>query len=203
MEPENQTPVGWTRRLWAGEEHRLAEHLHRLEPEALRCRFLGGAGKKTIDDHIERMKAKRLHWTVFGWFHNARMSAAVELVVEGERAEAALTTERPFRGHGIARRLLERAAPFAAQRGARRLVLITDPANTAMVRLARAAGAAFKPSRGEAVAELALVPPDAHARLLDGIEEQNGQAASAVADMQARAMSLWSLWLPSATRRAG
>ena len=183
-------PSGWVRALWPGEEERLVGHLLRLSPEDRQSRFLAAADEGVIRRHIARVRGKR--WQVIGWFEAGVLRAAVELVVLGDTAEAALTTEAGYRRRGIARRLLERASRRAALAGAKRLVLVTSRSNHATIRLARAAGADCVEQDGEVMAELPLSRPDAFSLCRDLFEERRGQIASATAQMFPLATQAWS-----------
>ena len=194
MTDRDDAPRGWVRALWPGEEERLVAHLLRLDPEDRHSRFLGHADEEHVRRHVERARTQR--WQVIGWFEDGILRAAVEVVIVGDEAEAALTTEPGYRRRGIAGRLLERAARRAALAGAARLVLCTRRSNTAMVRLARAAGMLCRDEAGEVVAERALERPDPLGVYGDMVEERQGQLASASAQLCPMAAQVWKAMLP-------
>jgi GNAT superfamily N-acetyltransferase len=146
------TDGGWFRRLWHGDDDALLAHYRRLSPQDLRLRFL-----HTVSDEFLAEQARKLRgpdYFVTGWFRDGVLRGVVEVAVEGRRAEAGFSVEKPWRSLGVGRGLMRRALRRARRFGCATLTVLTAWDNAPMIGLARAFGARLSSADGEVTGEL-------------------------------------------------
>jgi GNAT superfamily N-acetyltransferase len=127
-------------RAWLDEYH-LMEHSEEPQLADPRAHFIDGGGQIFVAVHGE---------TVVG-------TCAVLPNGTDEFELAKLTVSPEYRGHGIARRLVERCIAFARERGIRRLALVSNSQLRAAIRLYEAMGFEHRPVPGNAKYEIADV----------------------------------------------
>lgn len=172
--------AGWVpvRTLGARHRSRIAAHLLALGEHGRRLRFGHLASDAQIRRYVEQIDFARDE--VFGVF-NRRL----ELVAFGHLAcppETAATSAElgasvapSLRGCGLGTRLFAQAIVRTRNRKIRSLVIHAARANSAMLAIARQAGAQLKFEGTEAVAELPLVEGDLVSRLQAQLEERAAQ----------------------------
>jgi len=165
-----------------GENHleRIIRHLLSLEPHDRYLRF----GFMANDEQIKRY-AQSLNFArdeIFG-IYNRRL----ELIA---MAHLAFTTDASFsacaefgvsvssqaRGRGYGSRLFDRAAMHARNEGVSMLFIHALSENTAMLKIARQAGAMVERSGSESEAHLVLLPATADTRLNELLQEHLAQS---------------------------
>lgn len=175
-------PGGAYRTLWSWEKDDYLEHLKRLGPECRRLRFHRAMSDDGLALHVDQVfKAERdggVH--VIGWFHDGDLAGAAEVAVyetpSGLDAEAAFAVEEGYRGAGVGRELMHRAALYAQNRGAATLHIATERENRAMLRMAVNSGATFEITASEADGVLQSEPRTIFSILLETVEEEAGVA---------------------------
>lgn len=170
---QSNTPVGLKEPLIAqlGSHHRarVLKHLRALPAHDLWLRF----GYAITDDAIARY-VRNLHFTrdaVFGIFdENAQLLALGHLAfdknTDSKTAEFGVSVLPQMRRQRLGRRLLQRAAIHARNRGATQLMMTYMSENDALRQLAQRAGMRLIPDPDEPRAYLNLEPPTA-ASLMD------------------------------------
>jgi GNAT superfamily N-acetyltransferase len=144
---------------WAGYE----AHLLRLENEARRLRFGYPIEDEGVRAHVARLDPSRDR--VLALVRDGRVVAAAHIAIApseagpaGASAELAFSVDRPFRGQGAGRALLDRALLWSRNRGVRRVWVLFLNDNHAMSRLARRAGMEITSEASERVGEATLPP---------------------------------------------
>lgn len=166
----NEAPADWTwvpiRSLGARQRDRVGSHLMALDQGDRYLRFGYPATDAQISKYVDAMDFERDE--VFGIFNRH-----LELIAMAHLAHPviAVVTERPpmsefgvsvlpkARGRGFGRRLFEHAVLHARNRGVQTLFIHALSENTAMLKIARAAGATVERDGSESEAWLKL-PPD-------------------------------------------
>ncbi len=157
----SEDQLGFVRRLLTSETYMLAEHLHRLDPEARHRRF----GHDVSDDFITRYASHAGDFgnVTFGYFVEGELRAVAELrpdnLLHRSAAEVAFSVEKPFVNRGVATHLMGRVIRTARNRGLRHLILVCLPDNAKMQAIARHYGADIKIEDGSVIAD--IVPKDA------------------------------------------
>ena len=127
---------GTIRKLWISEAPLYCAHLLRLDPESLRDRFNG-----TVSDAYIRSYAATSNFAdavVHGFYVDGVLRGVGELrPVREHEAEAALSVEKDWQGHGVGAALLERTLLAARSRGTKLLHVTCLPENRRMRHLAR------------------------------------------------------------------
>jgi RimJ/RimL family protein N-acetyltransferase len=152
---------------------RILAHLLALPPNDRYLRFGYAASDAQIARYADLIDFK--HDEVFGVF-NRRL----ELIAQAHLAGLPNTGEAEFgvsvlpkaRGRGYGARLFDHAVLYARNRGVDTLLIHALTQNTAMLRIARSAGATVESDGGEALARLRL-PPDSLRSHLDAFLESS------------------------------
>jgi len=164
-----------------GPQHRerIAAHLLRLEPRDRYLRF----GYAANDDQVRRY-AELLDFSrdeVFGIF-NRRLEliamAHVAFAPSGEYescAEFGVSVSATARGRGYGARLFERAVMLARNRGVSMMFIHALTENTAMLKIARNAGATVRRDGSESEAYLQLPPARFDTRVSEIMAEHFGE----------------------------
>jgi len=151
------------RRLGAADRAARLAHLARLGAEGRRARFRGSA---LAADPPEPALA-------LGCWIDGRLRGLAELYplpADGRWAELAASVEPEFQGQGLGRALLARLLILARNRGIRRLLAFCGETDGRPRLLLRRAGARLCTERGEARAELDLLPASPATLLLEALD---------------------------------
>ena len=164
-----------------GPEHRerIARHLLALDEHDRYLRFGYAAGDAQIRQYVDGLNFERDH--VFGIF-NRRLTliAMAHLAYPAEFsgagfAEFGVSVAKHARGRGYGKRLFERAAIHAVNDGVQTLYIHALSENTAMLRIARQAGAVVEHAGSESQAHLSLPPATFASRVSELLADQVGQ----------------------------
>lgn len=164
-----------------GEQHRerIAKHLLGLEARDRYLRF----GYAATDEQVRRYVGL-LDFTrdqVFGIFNRRLQLIAISHVAYGAPedasncAEFGVSVAASARGRGFGARLFDRAVMLARNRGVRMMFIHALTENTAMLKIARNAGAAVQHDGSESQAYLQLPPPGLESRVSEIVAEQWGE----------------------------
>lgn len=146
---------------------RILEHLLALEERDRYLRFGFAASDEQVEHYVQRIDFGRDE--VFGIFNRKLVLLAVAHVAFlPATTAAAISPAVEFgvsvlpraRGRGYGQRLFDRAVLHARNRGVGEMVIHALSENTAMLRIARKAGAAVVRDGGESEARLQLPPDD-------------------------------------------
>jgi GNAT superfamily N-acetyltransferase len=165
-----------------GENHRarIGAHLLSLSPRDRYLRF----GYTPQDAHIQHYVAG-LDFErdeIFGIFNRKLKLLAVAHLAYGREecfdscAEFGVSVLESVRGRGYGARLFERAAMHAGNDGVRLMFIHALSENSAMLKIARNAGARVERDGSESQAFLQLPKPTMDSRVAEVLEEQMGQA---------------------------
>lgn len=148
------------RSLGLGYRNRIIRHLMALSPADRYLRFGYSAGDEQIRRYAEQLDFERDD--ILG-IHNRRLEliamahlAYTATPEHSECAEFAVSVMPYARGRGYGARLFERAAIYARNEGVRVLFIHALSENTAMLNIARAAGAVVRRDGSESQAFLEL-----------------------------------------------
>lgn len=164
-----------------GPEHRerIARHLLALDEHDRYLRFGYAAGDAQIRQYVDGLNFERDH--VFGIF-NRRLTliAMAHLAYPNDFASAGfaefgVSVAKHARGRGYGKRLFERAAIHAVNDGVQTLYIHALSENTAMLRIARQAGAVVEHAGSESQAHLSLPPATFASRVSELLADQVGQ----------------------------
>lgn len=135
-----------------GDEPAILRHLLALSPEDRHLRYCGTLSDAAVAERVAGLFerpgfALAAHdgplWD--GPFYRAGpVRAFAELVVDGRLAELGISVDAGRRRAGIGTYLVQTAARLLALRGVERIVALTLPRNTAMIRLGQACEAAIE-----------------------------------------------------------
>ena len=158
---------------------RIARHLLALDEHDRYLRFGYAATDHQIRQYVEGLNFERDH--VFGIF-NRRLTliAMAHLAYPAEFsgagfAEFGVSVAKHARGRGYGKRLFERAAIHAVNDGVPTLYIHALSENTAMLRIARQAGAVIEQSGSESQAHLSLPTATFASRVGELLADQVGQ----------------------------
>jgi GNAT superfamily N-acetyltransferase len=180
--PPRPTAAEGAERLWSwvpirslGPRHRerIVAHLQALDEHSRYLRFGYAATDAQMSKYVDRLDFERDE--VFGIFNRrleliamAHLAHAPDRSPEGRpvMAEFGVSVLAQARRRGFGRRLFEHAMLHARNRGVGALFIHALSENTAMLKIARAAGATVRRDGSESEAWLEL-PPDSFASHLD------------------------------------
>lgn len=174
MEPTSNVQKRSTSRQWVpirplGERHRalILTHLLGLNDHDRYLRFGYPASDERIQTHVASLDLA--HDDLFGIFNRRLQLVAIAYLAYSElagaqhgirrMAEFAVSVDHRARGRGYGNRLFAYAVRHARNRGVDRLFIHALSENTAMLRIARKAGATMHREGGESEGWLQL-PPD-------------------------------------------
>jgi len=167
------------RSLGPGHRDRIAAHLLALEEHDRYLRFGYPANDEQIRRYVEHLDFDRDD--IFG-IYNRKLEllamAHLAFVHEAETrscAEFGVSVLGKARGRGYGSRLFERAVMHARNEGVEMLFIHALTENTAMLKIARNAGATLERAGSETDAYLRLPPATLDSRVSEMLEEQVAQ----------------------------
>jgi GNAT superfamily N-acetyltransferase len=167
------------RSLGPGHRDRIATHLLALEPDDRYLRFGYTASDEQVLRYVERLDFERDD--IFGIYNRKLELIAMAHLALGTGAQAGACAEfgvsvlAKARGRGYGTRLFERAAMHARNEGVELLFIQALSENTAMLKIARNAGATLERLGSETEAYLRLPPATLDSRLSEMALEQIAQ----------------------------
>jgi len=164
-----------------GPQHRerIAAHLMRLEPRDRYLRFGYSATDEQVRRYVRLLDFGRDE--VFGIFNRRLELIAMAHVAfsteEAHRgcAEFGVSVSGSARGRGYGARLFERAVVLARNRGVSMMFIHALSENTAMLKIARNAGATVRQDGSESEAYLQLPPAGLDTRMSEIMAEHFGE----------------------------
>jgi RimJ/RimL family protein N-acetyltransferase len=167
------------RSLGPGHRDRILAHLVALEEHDRYLRFGYAATDEQIRRYVEQLDFDRDD--IFG-IYNRRLEliamahlAFMQAADSPTCAEFGVSVAKKARGRGYGSRLFERAVVHARNEGVEMLFIHALSENTAMLKIARNAGATLERAGGETEAYLRLPPATMDSRLSEIVEEQLAQ----------------------------
>lgn len=157
------------RSLGPEQRGRIAAHLLRLEPGDRYLRFGYAASDEQVLRYVQQLDFVRDE--VFGIYNRRLELIAVAHLAYGDEAEHRSCAEfgvsvlAQARGRGFGARLFERAVMHARNRDVRMVFIHALSENTAMLRIARNAGAVVRRDGSESEAYLEIPPAGLHSRM--------------------------------------
>ena len=167
------------RSLGPSHRERISVHLRTLDADDRYLRF----GYLATDEHIERYVAG-LNFErddIFGIYNRKLELIAMAHLAYSEHAqhsscgEFGVSVLQKARGRGYGSRLFERASIHARNEGVDLMFIHALTENTAMLRIARNAGATLERAGSETDAHLRLPPATLDSRMSELVEEQVAQ----------------------------
>jgi GNAT superfamily N-acetyltransferase len=167
------------RSLGPGHRDRIKAHLLALDEHDRYLRF----GYAASDEHVERYVAE-LDFDrdeIFGIYNRKleliAMAHLAFLLEPGTSpgAEFGVSVLKKARGRGYGARLFDRAVMHARNEGVELMFIHALSENTAMIKIARNAGATLERAGGETDAYLRLPPATLDTRMTEMVEEQLAQ----------------------------
>lgn len=153
-------------------------HLLALEPHDRYLRFGYAANDRQIAQYVDGLDFERDH--LFGVFNRklelvamAHLAYPADFSIAGF-AEFGVSVSQHVRTRGFGSRLFERAAMHAVNDGVQTLYIHALSENTAMLRIARNAGAVVARAGSESEAHLKLPEASFRSRLNELVDEQVG-----------------------------
>ena len=169
------------RSLGAGHRHRIAAHLLALDESDRYLRFGYSANDEQIRRYVAGLDFDRDD--IFGIFNRKleliAMAHLAFLPHEPDApagAEFGVSVLKKARGRGYGSRLFERASMHARNEGVELMFIHALSENTAMIKIARNAGATVERAGSETEAYLRLPPATLDTRVTELVEERVAQA---------------------------
>ena len=167
------------RSLGPAHAERIAVHLRALSPADRYLRFGYAASDEMIERYVASLNFARDD--IFG-IYNRRLEliamAHLAFAVESDFsscAEFGVSVLAHARGRGYGARLFDRAVMHARNEGVEMMFIHALSENTAMLNIARKAGALVERDGSESDAYLRLLPADLDSRMTEMVEEQVAQ----------------------------
>jgi RimJ/RimL family protein N-acetyltransferase len=167
------------RSLGPGHRDRIAKHLLALDADDRYLRFGYSATDEQVLRYVQHLDFE--HDDVFGIYNRkleliAMAHLAFSRDPESSRcAEFGVSVLRKARGRGYGSRLFERAVIHARNEGVDLLFIHALSENTAMLKIARRAGATLERFGSETEAHLRLPPATLDTRVTELVDEQLAQ----------------------------
>jgi len=164
------------RSLGPAHRERIATHLLALDAQDRYLRFGYSAGDDQVRRYVESLDFERDE--IFGIYNRKlELIAMAHLAFDASsqasrQAEFGVSVAAKARGRGYGARLFERAVIHARNEGVDLLFIQALSENTAMLKIARNAGAVLERSGGETEALLRLPPATLDSRLGELLDEQ-------------------------------
>jgi GNAT superfamily N-acetyltransferase len=164
------------RSLGAGHRARIAAHLLALEPRDRYLRFGYNAADRHIQEYVARLDFDKDD--IFGIYNRKlELIAMAHLAYSVSPqctscAEFGVSVRPGARGRGFGARLFERASMHARNEGVEMLFVHALSENTAMLKIARNAGATVERDGSEAEAFVRLPPATLDSRMTELVAEQ-------------------------------
>jgi RimJ/RimL family protein N-acetyltransferase len=169
------------RSLGAGHRRRIAMHLQALDERDRYLRFGYAANDEQIGRYVDGLDFERDD--IFGIFNRRlELIAMAHLAFLPHEPDAAAGAEfgvsvlAKARGRGYGSRLFDRAVLHARNEGVELMFVHALSENTAMIRIARNAGATLEREGSETEAYLRLPPATLDSRVSEMVDEQVAQA---------------------------
>jgi RimJ/RimL family protein N-acetyltransferase len=169
------------RSLGAGHRGRIAQHLLSLDDHDRYLRFGYAANDEQVLRYVDGLDFGRDE--IFGIFNRRlELLAMAHLAFIPHEpgappgAEFGVSVVKKARGRGYGSRLFDRAVMHARNEGVELMFIHALSENTAMIRIARNAGASVERMGGETEAYLRLPPATLDSRVSELVEEQVAQA---------------------------
>lgn len=182
------------RSIGPGHRDRILDHLLALEPHDRYLRFGYAANDEQITRYVDQLNFERDE--LFGIF-NRRLDliavAHLAFSIDPQYtscAEFGVSVAKGARGRRYGSRLFERAVMHARNEGVTQLFIHALSENTAMLRIARHAGAIIERDGSESEAHLRLPPADFDSRVTEMV---NQQVALTDYHLKAQAKQFWRL----------
>jgi GNAT superfamily N-acetyltransferase len=182
------------RSIGPSHRERIAQHLLALEEHDRYLRFGYPANDSQIRRYVDGLNFERDE--IFG-IHNRKLEllamAHLAFSVDPQLnscAEFGVSVSRKARGRGYGSRLFERAAMHARNEGVSLLFIHALSENTAMLKIARKAGAAIERDGSESEAHLRLPEADFESRVTELVDEQ---LALTSYHLKAQAQQFWNV----------
>lgn len=172
----------------------IEQHLLALEPHDRYLRFGYAANDEQIRRYAAQLNFERDE--LFGIFNRKlQLIAMAHLAFSVDPqlttcAEFGVSVSKAARGRGYGGRLFERAATKARNEGVSQLFIHALSENTAMLKIARNAGAVIERAGSESEAHLWLPPADFDSRVTELVDEQ---VALTDYHLKAQARQFWSV----------
>ena len=182
------------RSIGPGQIEHIAAHLLALEPHDRYLRFGYAANDEQIRRYVHQLNFERDE--LVGIFNRKlKLIAMAHLAFSVDPsctscAEFGVSVARAARGRGYGRRLFERAVMHARNEGVSQLFVHALTENTAMLKIARRAGALIERDGPESEAHLRLPPADFDSRVTELV---NQQVAITDYHLKAQAKQFWSV----------
>ena len=168
------------RSLGANHRDRIATHLLALDGPDRYLRFGYMANDEQIQRYVDGLNFERDE--IFGIYNRKlELLAMAHLAYAPDKscescAEFGVSVNKTARGRGYGARLFDRAAMNARNDGINLMFIHALSENTAMLKIARNAGATVERDGTESEAFLRLTPPTFDTRMTELLEEQLAQA---------------------------
>lgn len=172
----------------------IEQHLLALEPHDRYLRFGYAANDEQIRRYVAQLNFERDE--LFGIFNRKlQLIAMAHLAFSVDPqlttcAEFGVSVSQAARGRGYGGRLFERAAIKARNEGVSQLFIHALSENTAMLKIARKAGAVIERAGSESEAHLWLPPADFDSRVTELMDEQ---VALTDYHLKSQARQFWSV----------
>ena len=159
---------------------RIAAHLLSLSPTDRYLRFGYAANDEQVRRYVDGMNYERDQ--IFGIYNRKlELIAMAHLAFSTDAklsscAEFGVSVLGMARGRGYGSRLFDRAVIHARNEGVGMMFIHALSENTAMLKIARKAGATIERDGSESEAYLKLPPADLDSRMTEMVEEQVAQA---------------------------
>lgn len=167
------------RALHEGHRGRILEHLQSLDADDRYLRFGYPATDEQIGRYVDGLDFERDD--IFGIFNRKLELIAIAHLAYMHTAEApncaefGVSVSKKARGRGFGARLFDRAVVHARNEGVELLFVHALSENTAMLKIARNAGATLERIGSETEAYLRLPPATLDTRMVEMVNEQVAQ----------------------------
>lgn len=178
-EPQLSTVVVPIRSLGPGHRERIAAHLQALDQDDRYLRFGYGASDEQVLRYVAQLDFDQDD--IFGIYNRKLELIAVAHLAYSRSADSSGCAEfgvsvlAKARGRGYGARLFERAVIHARNEGVDLLFIHALSENTAMLKIARKAGATLERFGSETEAHLRLPPATLDSRMSEMVDEQLAQ----------------------------
>lgn len=192
------------RSLGANHRERIATHLLALDEHDRYLRFGYMANDEQIQRYVDSLNFERDE--IFGIFNRKlELLAMAHLAYAPDKscescAEFGVSVNKSARGRGYGARLFDRAAMHARNDGVNLMFIHALSENTAMLKIARNAGATVERDGSEAEAYVRLTPPTFDTRMTEMLEEQLAQADYRI---KVQAKNFWDFLASAQRTRCG
>ena len=192
------------RSLGANHRERIATHLLALDGPDRYLRFGYMANDEQIQRYVTSLDFERDE--IFGIYNRKlELLAMAHLAYAPDKncescAEFGVSVNKAARGRGYGARLFDRAAMHARNDGVDLMFIHALSENTAMLKIARNAGATVQRDGSESEAYLRLTPPTFDTRMTEMVEEQLAQADYQI---KVQAKNFWDFLATAQLARCG